>query len=61
MARSHWFKFASHGILLLFMGILTLVTIVAFLRKSGSTGLDMATIQKIRFDSAPQPPNPSTP
>ena len=37
--------------LTLFFFILCYVTVVAYTRQSGSTGLDVATIQKIRHDA----------
>lgn len=58
MARRHWFQFVSGGILTLFMGILTYVVVVAYTRHSGSTGLDVATIQKIRYEAIPQRSSP---
>lgn len=48
--RPHWFQFISNGILALFMGIMIFVTYVAYSRTSGSTGLNMAKIQQIRYD-----------
>lgn len=51
IARRHWFHYVSYGILSLFMLLLLLVTAVAFSRRSGSTGLDMAQIQQLRYDS----------
>lgn len=63
MRKWHWFQFVSNGILVLFLSILIYVVTIAFTRHSGSTGLDMATIQKIRYDaqSKPQTKPPSTP
>lgn len=61
MRRWHWFQFVSNGFLALFLGILVYVVIIAFTRHSGSTGLDVATIQKIRYDAQPKyagPPKP---
>lgn len=64
MRHWHWFQFVSSGFLALFLGILLYVVCVAFTRHSGSTGLDVATIQKIRYDalsqrtSSPLPPSP---
>ena len=51
MRRWHWFQFIANGILILFMSILVYVVYVAFNRHSGSTGLDMASIQKTRFEA----------
>ncbi|KIC74394.1 hypothetical protein [Candidatus Protochlamydia amoebophila] len=51
MHRSQKFQFVFYGILALFTGLMIYVTYVAFTRLSGSTGLDMARIQKVRYDS----------
>ncbi|WP_068471395.1 hypothetical protein [Candidatus Protochlamydia phocaeensis] len=63
MRRWHWFQFIAHGVLALFMGIMLYVVYIAFNRHSGSTGLDMATIQKTRYEAIPgplsTPPSPS--
>ena len=56
MRQWHWFQFVSNGILALFLGIMIYVIGIAYTRHSGSTGLDMAKIQKIRYDALPQPP-----
>jgi hypothetical protein len=61
MRHWHWFQFVSHGVLALFLGILLYVVIIAYMRHSGSTGLDMATIQKMRYEASPSslpPPSP---
>lgn len=64
MRRWHWFQFIAHGILALFMGIMLYVVYIAFNRHSGSTGLDMASIQKMRYEAipgpSPIPPSPSS-
>lgn len=54
MRHWHWFQFVSNGILALFLGLLLYVVGIAYTRHSGSTGLDMATIQKIRYDALPR-------
>ena len=36
---------------MLFIGIILYVIVVAYMRHSGSTGMDMATIQKIRYET----------
>ncbi|WP_042281517.1 hypothetical protein [Candidatus Protochlamydia sp. R18] len=51
MHRSQKFQFIFYGILALFTGLMIYVTYVAFTRLSGSAGLDMARIQKVRYDS----------
>lgn len=61
MRRWHWFQFVSNGILALFLSILLYVVIIAYTRHSGSTGLDVATIQKIRYDALPKHPPSSLP
>jgi hypothetical protein len=57
MRRWHWFQFVSNGILALFLGIMVYVICIAYMRHSGSTGLDMTAIQKIRYDAAPTSPS----
>ena len=61
MGRWHWFQFVSGGILTLFLGILFYVVVISYTRHSGSTGLDVATIQKIRYEAIPQPSTHSIP
>lgn len=58
MRQWHWFQFVSSGILALFLGILFYVVTVAYMRHSGSTGLDVARIQKFRYDAMSQHPSP---
>lgn len=55
MRHWHWFQFVSTGILFLFFGIMFVVIVTAYTRHSGSTNLNMATIQKIRFDAQQRP------
>lgn len=43
-------KFAV-GVLVLFFGIMLIVSVAAYSRRSGSTGLDMSKVQKIRMDA----------
>lgn len=54
MPRRHWSFFISNATLALFLGIIIFVVIIAFARDSGSTGLDMAAIQKMRHDAVVQ-------
>jgi hypothetical protein len=61
MRQWHWFQFVSSGILALFLGILCYVVTIAYMRHSGSTGLDVATIQKIRYEAIPQHSSSSLP
>jgi hypothetical protein len=49
--KKHWFHFASSSVFILFLSIMVYVTYVAFSRHSGSTNLDIAKIQKIRYDA----------
>lgn len=58
MGRWHWFQFVSGGILTLFLSILVYVVVISYTRRSGSTGLDVATIQKIRYEAIPQRSSP---
>lgn len=58
MRRWHWFQFVAYTILALFFGIMLCVTTIAYTRHSGSTGLDMAAIQKIRHHALPQHSHP---
>ncbi|MBA2368575.1 MAG: hypothetical protein H0V82_06085 [Candidatus Protochlamydia sp.] len=51
MHRFYWFHFAWKGVLTLFFSLMLYVTIIAFTRRSGSTGLDMAKMQKIRYEA----------
>lgn len=50
MRGRHWFQFVSGGVFALFMGILLYVALVAYSRRPGSTGMDVATIQKVRHE-----------
>lgn len=50
MLRWHWFQFISLGVLIIFFGILFLVVGISYTRHSGSTGLDVGMIQKIRYE-----------
>jgi len=45
------FTFASYCVLSIFMGIMIYATFIAFQRRSGSTGIDAATIQQIRYEA----------
>lgn len=49
--RGHWFRSISSGILIIFMGLMIYVTYLSFTRRSGSTGQDVAQIQKIRYEA----------
>lgn len=51
MRQWHWFQFVSGGVLALFLSILFYVVVIAYMRHSGSTGLDVATIQKVRYNA----------
>lgn len=60
MQRRHWFQYVSHGILVLFLGIMVAVIAVAYTRPSGAAGVDMAAIQKMRA-TATLSPAPAAP
>jgi hypothetical protein len=47
-SRIRWFQKAYVGIFCLFMGTIVFVIAVAYSRRSGNTGLDMAKIQQLR-------------
>jgi hypothetical protein len=49
MRRFHWFQLVANGIFFLFMAIMSYVTYFAYSRIPGSTGQDMAEIQKTRY------------
>ncbi len=53
MRKRHWFLYVSNGILALFLSIIAIVIWIAFMRPSGFTGLDMAAMQKMRYESNP--------
>lgn len=59
MLSRHWIYFVSNGVLALFLGIIVYVIFTAYGRSSGSTGLDMAKIQKMRFEAVQRDSNPS--
>ena len=42
------FQTVALGVLVLFFSIMAVAVFVAYSRNSGSTGLDMSTIQKLR-------------
>lgn len=47
-----FFLYFSYFVLALFMGIIICVTTLAYSRRSGTTGMDMASIQKVRYETA---------
>lgn len=49
------FKKMATGVLVVFLGIMVLVTVVAYSRRSGSTRQDMAKAQLLRRAALPQP------
>lgn len=59
MRCRHWIYLVSNGVLALFLGIIVYVIFIAYGRRSGSTGLDMAAIQKMRFEAVQRDSNPS--
>lgn len=61
MNHRHWFQFIPYGVLAFFLSIMTYVVITAYTRHSGSTGLDISTIQKVRHEALFQSSPPSQP
>ena len=61
MGRWHWFQIVSICVLVLFLAVLVSATIFASMRRSGSTGLDVATVQKMRYDALFVPPPVQSP
>ena len=45
-----WFRIASRSILFLFMAIMLFVVFVAYTHKSGSMGIDIATLHLLRME-----------
>lgn len=45
-----FFQYLTICVFTLFMGIMVFVTVTAYTRQSGSTGQNMAEIQKLRFE-----------
>lgn len=45
------FQKMAVGVLVLFFGILALAVVIAYSRVSGSTGLDMSKVQKMRLEA----------
>lgn len=50
LKRFPFFYISAIAIFSTFMGLMILVTFVAFNRKSGQTGLDMGKVQKMRYE-----------
>jgi hypothetical protein len=61
MGQRHWFQFISHGVLALFLAIILFVIIIAYTRDSGSMGLNMGMIQKMRYNALPHKSISSSP
>lgn len=49
MLNSSWFRFIYTGVFVLFMGIMTYVTYLAYRHPSHSTNIDIAKIQQVRY------------
>lgn len=49
--RFRWFQKTATAILVTFLGLIVLVIVVAYSRRSGNTGLDMAKIRLLRESS----------
>ena len=45
------FQKAAMGTMIIFFGMMGLVIVAAYSRKSGSTGLDMAKVQQMRYEA----------
>lgn len=54
MKKLTFFQFYTLFVLCLFFGIMAVVTVTAYSRKSGGTGLNMAKVQQIRFEASAQ-------
>lgn len=52
--RNRIFQKAATAIFLAFMGLMIGVTIIAFSRKSGKTGLNMGKVQKMHYEASKQ-------
>lgn len=50
-SRKHWFQFVSMGVFIFFCSIMGYVAYKAFTGHSGVTKLDIAKIQKVRYDA----------
>lgn len=48
MEKFRWFQIVAILTFSIFMGLLVFVTLSAFGRRSGNTGIDMAQIQQMR-------------
>jgi hypothetical protein len=48
-----WFQFGVIFIFAIFMGLMLIVTVVAFSRPSGNPGIDMARVQQMRYQHQP--------
>lgn len=55
--KIRWFQKTATAILCIFMGLMLLVVLVAYTRRSGSTGLDMAKIHHLRQKECPNTPS----
>jgi hypothetical protein len=53
----HWSQIAASSFFLIFITLMSYVVYVAYARRSGSTGLDMAFIQKVRHEASQPPPS----
>lgn len=45
------FQISAAAVFLAFMGVMLFVTLTAYARRSGQTGLDMGKVQKMRYQS----------
>jgi hypothetical protein len=51
IAKWRLFQKAAVGILVLYFGLMLYVTVIAHMRKSGSTGMDMGQVQLLRAEA----------
>lgn len=48
-SKSRWFQKTAVALFCAFAGLMILVIVAAYSRKSGNTGLDMAKIKQLRY------------
>lgn len=51
ITKRHWFQTISWLLFFFFLSIMIVVAYIAFSRKSGVTSLNVAKIQKLRYDA----------
>lgn len=50
--KMRWFQTTATGMTFFYFGIMIAVAILAYAKRSGSTGLDMAKIQVLRYEAS---------